>query len=177
MINKKKQLFGLHVSIILSKTGIATLESDTSIRIIDIFTFFAALPNAIILNFIIVMLLIDTKTCLVWLMKCFFLEDWTGPINYFRKLPYIRLNTSSSEPISTQTLLLIGNMDPSVTLESIVQSSEYIEKVSVKVVPGAYHFPHQEKPDLVNQAIMKFLVGKLFHTIFYEFFHFNLCSR
>lgn len=53
-------------------------------------------------------------------------------------------------------------MDPTVTLESIVQSSEYIEKVSLKVVPGAHHFPHQEKPELVNKAIMKFLIGKSF---------------
>ena len=63
-------------------------------------------------------------------------------------------------------MLLIGNMDPIVTLESIVQSSEYIDKVSVKVVPGAHHFPHQEKPELVNEAIMKFLIGKLFLRFF-----------
>jgi hypothetical protein len=46
-------------------------------------------------------------------------------------------------------------------LESIIQSTEYVEKFSVKIVSGAGHFPHQEKPELVNEAIIKFLVGKL----------------
>ncbi|XP_066591187.1 epoxide hydrolase 4-like [Prorops nasuta] len=85
-------------------------------------------------------------------------EDWTGPINYFRNLPFTRLNTDC-EQFYTRTLLIIGNLDPSVTIESIVQSSEYVEKFSVKVIKGARHFPHQEKPDIVNEALIKFLVG------------------
>lgn len=50
-------------------------------------------------------------------------------------------------------------MDPSVTVESIIQSSEYIEQFSIKIVNGAHHFPHQEKPEVVNKAIIKFLIG------------------
>ncbi|XP_051171276.1 epoxide hydrolase 3-like [Leptopilina boulardi] len=86
-------------------------------------------------------------------------EDWTGPLNYYRNLPYIRLSPHSMEPINIQTLLLIGNLDPLVSLASVIQSSEYIEKVNVKLVPGAHHFPHQEKPEFVNEAIIKFLFG------------------
>ncbi|XP_076619273.1 epoxide hydrolase 4 isoform X1 [Colletes latitarsis] len=86
-------------------------------------------------------------------------EDWTGAINYYRNLPFIRLNTESSEQIYTRTLFIIGNMDPLVTIESIVQSSEYVEKFSVKIVSGAQHFPHQQKPDVVNKAILKFFMG------------------
>ncbi|XP_076236572.1 epoxide hydrolase 4 [Calliopsis andreniformis] len=85
--------------------------------------------------------------------------DWTGAINYYRNLPFIRLNTDSSEQIHVKTLLIIGNMDPLVTIEDIVQSSEYVEKFNVKVIQEAQHFPHQQKSDLVNKAILKFLMG------------------
>ena len=61
----------------------------------------------------------------------------------------------------TKILLIVGNSDPYVSLEDIVQSTEYLEKFNVKVVQGASHFPHQEKPDSVNEAIVKFLVGEL----------------
>lgn len=86
-------------------------------------------------------------------------EDWTGAINYYRNLPFIRLNTDSSEQICTRTLLIVGNKDPLVSIENIIQSSEYIEKFNVKVIAGAQHFPHQQKPNIVNTAILKFLVG------------------
>lgn len=86
-------------------------------------------------------------------------EDWTGAINYYRNLPFTRLNTDSFEQICVHTLLLTGNMDPLATIENIVQGSEYIEKFNVKVIFGAQHFPHQQKPDSVNKAILKFLMG------------------
>ena len=91
-------------------------------------------------------------------------EDWTGAINYYRNLPFIRLNTDSCEQIYTRTLLLVGNADPLVTIESIVQSSEYVEKFSVKVISGAQHFPHQQKPDVVNKAILNFFMGGTSNT-------------
>ncbi|KAG7206973.1 hypothetical protein KM043_000864 [Ampulex compressa] len=86
-------------------------------------------------------------------------EDWTGPINYYRTLPFTKLNTESAEQICTRTLLIVGNADPSVTIESIVLSSEYVQTFAVKVINGAQHFPHQEKPDAVNKAILKFFLG------------------
>ncbi|XP_035720214.1 epoxide hydrolase 4-like isoform X3 [Vespa mandarinia] len=88
-------------------------------------------------------------------------EDWTGAINYYRNLPFTRLNMDVNEQLFTRTLLIVGNEDPSVTIESIVQSSEYVEKFNVKVITGAHHFPHQENPDAVNEAIIKFLIGTL----------------
>lgn len=89
-------------------------------------------------------------------------EDWTGAINYYRNLPFIRLNTESSEQIYTRTLCIIGNMDPLVTIENIVQCSEYVENFTVKVISGAQHFPHQQKPEAVNKAILKFFMGMLY---------------
>lgn len=45
--------------------------------------------------------------------KFVFTEDWTGAINYYRNLPFTRLNTDSFEQICVHTLLLTGNMDRS----------------------------------------------------------------
>ncbi|KAH0955423.1 hypothetical protein HN011_006652 [Eciton burchellii] len=86
-------------------------------------------------------------------------EDWTGPINYYRNLPFSKLNIDNGEQIDNKTLLIIGNMDPLVTIENIIQSSEHVEVSRVKVISNAQHFPHQEKPDAVNKAIIKFLIG------------------
>lgn len=60
-------------------------------------------------------------------------------------------------------LLIVGNTDPSVSLESIIQSSEYSARFNIKVITGAQHFPHQEKPDNVNNIILKFLNGKFYY--------------
>lgn len=91
-----------------------------------------------------------------------FIEDWTGPINYYRNLPFTRLNTDSGEQIDNKTLLLVGNMDPFITIESVIQSSEHVEVSRVKIIPEAQHFPHQEKSDAVNKEIIKFLIGEFY---------------
>lgn len=57
-------------------------------------------------------------------------------------------------------------MDPFVTIESIIQSSEHVEVSRVKVISGAQHFPHQEKSDAVNKAIIKFLIGEFYFAHF-----------
>lgn len=102
--------------------------------------------------------------------ELYFIEDWTGPINYYRNFSFIKLNILNQ--IDNKTLLIVGNMDPFVTIETIIQSSEYIETSSVKVIPNAQHFPHQEKPDAVNKAIIKFLIGKFYFTHFSRIMYF-----
>lgn len=58
-------------------------------------------------------------------------------------------------------------MDPFVTIESIIQSAEHVEVARVKIISEAQHFPHQEKPTAVNEAIIKFLIGEsyAFHAL------------
>lgn len=90
-----------------------------------------------------------------------FTEDWTGPINYYRNLPFWRINISDTEvSVRVPCLMIVGNQDTSVKLESIVKSTEYLEKFSVKIIEGAKHFPHQERPKDVNKALISFLVGE-----------------
>jgi len=57
-------------------------------------------------------------------------------------------------------------MDPFVTIESIIQSAEHVEVSRVKIIPEAQHFPHQEKSDAVNKAIIKFLIGEFYFVHF-----------
>lgn len=83
-------------------------------------------------------------------------EDWTGPINYFRNLPFRRICEKSGQS-KVSTLLITGNKDKFVQLESVVKSTEYCEKSFVKIIDGDTHFPHQENPDEFNKMALKFL--------------------
>jgi len=57
-------------------------------------------------------------------------------------------------------MLMTGNKDQWVDMESIIKSTDFVEKLSVKVVDGAGHFPHQEHPETVNKLLLSFLVGE-----------------
>lgn len=83
-------------------------------------------------------------------------EDWNGPINYYRTLPFYKIK-EDCEPIYVSTLLITGNKDNFIKLESVVKSTDYVEKFYVKIIDGAGHFPHQENPDMFNRNILKFL--------------------
>ncbi|GLV31968.1 hypothetical protein CBL_07728 [Carabus blaptoides fortunei] len=65
-------------------------------------------------------------------------EDWTGPINYFRNLPFQKICDNSAQ-ITVPTLLVTGNRDHFVKLE------------------GAGHFPHQESPEMFNRILLNYL--------------------
>lgn len=84
-------------------------------------------------------------------------EDWTGPINYYRNLPFNKVS-EESEQITVTTILIIGNKDHQIMLESMVKSSDYCDKFHLKIVDGAGHFPHQENPQLFNSILLKYLL-------------------
>lgn len=89
-------------------------------------------------------------------------EDWTGPLNYFRNLPFNRLkNTSTAKNSITKvkipTLLLTGSTDNCVSLESIVRSTDFVEHFMVKIIDNSAHYPHQQQPDQVNKLLLSFL--------------------
>lgn len=86
-------------------------------------------------------------------------EDWTGPINYYRNLPFTRIETNNNQ-IIVPTLLITGNEDPFVRLEGIVKSTDFCQKFVMKIVEGAGHFPHQENPDLFNTLILNYLLTR-----------------
>ncbi|RZF34868.1 hypothetical protein LSTR_LSTR012865 [Laodelphax striatellus] len=89
-------------------------------------------------------------------------EDWTGPINYYRNLPFWRVNVAEgSANLRVPVLMMVGNRDSSVHLESVVKSTDFVDKFSLKVIDGAGHFPHQENPKDVNKILFSFLVGNI----------------
>jgi pimeloyl-ACP methyl ester carboxylesterase len=66
--------------------------------------------------------------------------------------------SEESKQVDVPCLLLIGNKDQFVNLESIVKSTDYVKKFTLKIVDRASHFPHQELPDTVNKMLLSFLV-------------------
>ncbi|XP_023345310.1 epoxide hydrolase 4 isoform X2 [Eurytemora carolleeae] len=88
-------------------------------------------------------------------------EDWQGPVNYFRNLPLTQTSCKGVEKqvVDIDTLFLVGNLDPKVSLEMVSQSAEYVSRFAVKIVNMAGNAPHQEQPDSVNQMIAQFVKG------------------
>lgn len=87
-------------------------------------------------------------------------EDWTGAINYYRNLPFSRVCASEDSPVDVPCLLIIGNQDSSVQLESVVRSAEYLSNYQLKIIDSVGHFPHQERPAEVNSLLLSFLISK-----------------
>ncbi|KAL1454913.1 hypothetical protein WDU94_009042 [Cyamophila willieti] len=92
-------------------------------------------------------------------------EDWTGPLNYFRNLPFNRLKNASStgkeiNKVKVPTLLLTGSTDSCVSLESIVRSTDFVEQFTLKIVDKSSHYPHQQQPDQVNRLLLNFLIDE-----------------
>lgn len=93
-------------------------------------------------------------------------EDWTGAINYFRNLPFYRIesrvnNTSISnkeDMLQVPCLLITGTDDINIQMESLIKSTEYLQTSTLKIVDNASHFPHQEQPEIVNSLLTSFLV-------------------
>ncbi|KAJ8939457.1 hypothetical protein NQ318_023083 [Aromia moschata] len=86
-------------------------------------------------------------------------EDWTGPINYFRNLPFHKISDHVDQ-IETTVILIVGSQDEFVKLDNIVRSTEYCERFYMKIIDGGQHFPHQEKADEFNSVILKYAVTK-----------------
>ncbi|XP_008472705.2 epoxide hydrolase 4-like [Diaphorina citri] len=92
-------------------------------------------------------------------------EDWTGPLNYFRNLPFNRLKTASStkseiNKVKVPVLLLTGSADNCVSLESIVRSTDFAEQFKLKIIDNSSHYPHQQQPDQVNNLLLNFLIDE-----------------
>jgi pimeloyl-ACP methyl ester carboxylesterase len=59
-------------------------------------------------------------------------------------------------PISVPTLQIQGELDPCVLTETAAGSGEHVTAdYEWKLMPGVGHFPHQERPDDVTNAIVQ----------------------
>jgi len=86
------------------------------------------------------------------------LDDWIGPLNYFRVL--LLRQRKYKKPLKKSivpTLFIVGNSDPYCSLEMICKSSEYVENFTLKIVEGGGHFLPQEMPNYNNSLILDFM--------------------
>jgi pimeloyl-ACP methyl ester carboxylesterase len=64
-------------------------------------------------------------------------------------------------PIQVPALYIHGRNDGCIGAEMVPgMENMFAAGLSVKMVEGAGHFVHQEKPDVVNAAVLKFLKGR-----------------
>ena len=54
--------------------------------------------------------------------------DWQGPINYYRNLPLGQAGPDTAGECPVEALLLVGNLDPQVSLELVSQSAQYVSR-------------------------------------------------
>lgn len=54
-------------------------------------------------------------------------------------------------------LLITGSKDESVQMESFIKSTEFLKTSTLRIIDEATHFPHQEKPQIVNDLLTAFL--------------------
>ena len=65
---------------------------------------------------------------------------------------------SMSAPINVPALMIHGRDDGCIGAELLDGMEKLFPKgLKKEVVPGAGHFVHQEKPELVNEVVLKFL--------------------
>jgi pimeloyl-ACP methyl ester carboxylesterase len=63
-----------------------------------------------------------------------------------------------SVPLQVPALVLHGAQDGCIGVELVPSMRDYFPLgLQVEVIPGAGHFVHQEKPDLVNRLVLDFL--------------------
>ena len=68
------------------------------------------------------------------------------------------LAAAMNMPINVPAMMLHGRDDGCIGAETLDGMEKLFSKgLKIEIVPGAGHFVHQERPDHVNELILKFL--------------------
>lgn len=86
-------------------------------------------------------------------------EDWIGPLHHLRQISVSRISTSEALPgvITKPTLLVMGDDDSLLPLDTAYKSAEYVERISIKPLPGTGYSAHVSHAASLNQIIGEFL--------------------
>ncbi|XP_037775166.1 epoxide hydrolase 4-like [Penaeus monodon] len=86
-------------------------------------------------------------------------EDWIGPLHHLRQLNVNRVSNIEAQPgvITKPTLLVMGDSDPVLPLDTAYKSAEYVERISIKPLPGTGYSAHVSHAASLNQMIGEFL--------------------
>ncbi|XP_068239276.1 epoxide hydrolase 4-like isoform X2 [Palaemon carinicauda] len=86
-------------------------------------------------------------------------DTWTGPLHILRALDLSPIDEEEPEPdvITKPTLLIMGDADPLLPMETAYRSAEYVERITVRPAPGPGYMAHVSRAQQVNENIIKFL--------------------
>ncbi|XP_042857346.1 epoxide hydrolase 4-like [Penaeus japonicus] len=86
-------------------------------------------------------------------------EDWIGPLHHLRQLNLSSVSEAQPKPgvITKPTLLVMGDSDPILPLDTAYKSAEYVERITIKPLPGTGYFGHVSHAASLNQVIGEFL--------------------
>lgn len=90
--------------------------------------------------------------------------DFKGPLNYYRSIQWARLLSLEDPPmppkVQMPVLQIWGTEDLALSMKMAEATRNYAENMTIKMVKGAGHWVHQERPEVVNKYIAEFLEGK-----------------
>lgn len=81
----------------------------------------------------------------------------TAAINYYRNLLGSVPSTRGIRPLEVPTLLIWGDRDPYLGIRVSQGLEPYVRNLTVRHLPNAGHFVHEERPEEVNREIRAFL--------------------
>jgi len=86
----------------------------------------------------------------------------TAMLNYYRAMPLALLdkNPWSLPPIQIPTLLIWGEKDKALTKQLAFDARQYVEDLTLHLLPNVSHWVQQEAPEQVNAVIESWLSSK-----------------
>ncbi|XP_042239026.1 epoxide hydrolase 4-like isoform X2 [Homarus americanus] len=86
-------------------------------------------------------------------------EDWTGPLHHLRQLDLRRPREDEPSPdvITKPILLIMGDSDHLLPIDTAYRSAEYVERITIKPIPGGVYLSHLSHASQVNQMVGEFL--------------------
>ncbi|KAK8732266.1 hypothetical protein OTU49_006996 [Cherax quadricarinatus] len=86
-------------------------------------------------------------------------EDWTGTLHHIRQLDLRGIGDKEPLPdvITKPTLLIMGDSDPFLPLDTAYRSAEYVERITIRPMPGLGYLTHVSRAPQVNQVVGEFL--------------------
>ncbi|MGA0608531.1 alpha/beta fold hydrolase [Phenylobacterium sp. VNQ135] len=80
-------------------------------------------------------------------------------INWYRAAVRYRLQDRDWPKITTPTLIVWGEEDAALGLETLDGTDAYVENLTIRRLPGVSHWVQQEAPEQVNAILREWLVG------------------
>ncbi|MGH7728972.1 MAG: alpha/beta fold hydrolase, partial [Vulcanimicrobiaceae bacterium] len=83
-------------------------------------------------------------------------------VNWYRAVVRngtLAFDEAQAQPIEVPTLLVWGENDAALTVETTLGTERYVRDLTVRYLPGVSHFVQQDAPECVNSMLAAFLQG------------------